>query len=247
MAGAYTTMTLFPMFSTTPMKGLLYCSLTVAVYLIAWKLQNRFKYSLLNPLLISILVLVGILLGGNIPYSDYQQGGDWLSNLLGIAVVALGVPLYQQMRDIHRELPGVILVVFISSLFALVSTVILAVLAGADGQVAVSLAPKSVTTPIAVMIVDSLNGVPSLTAIAVILTGLMGAIFGLPLLSLLKITDPKARGIAMGTACHALGTARMVQSSLKEGAYSALALVLSASISALLAPWVIPRVLGWLA
>ncbi len=240
-------MTLFPMFSTTPMKGLLYCSLTVAVYLIAWKLQNRFKYSLLNPLLISILVLVGILLGGNIPYSDYQQGGDWLSNLLGIAVVALGVPLYQQMRDIHRELPGVILVVFISSLFALVSTVILAVLAGADGQVAVSLAPKSVTTPIAVMIVDSLNGVPSLTAIAVILTGLMGAIFGLPLLSLLKITDPKARGIAMGTACHALGTARMVQSSLKEGAYSALALVLSASISALLAPWVIPRVLGWLA
>ncbi len=239
-------MTLFPMFSTTPIKGLLYCSLTVAVYLIAWKLQNRFKYSLLNPLLISILVLVGILLVGNIPYSDYQQGGDWLSNLLGIAVVALGVPLYQQMRDIHRELPGVILVVFISSLFALVSAVILAVLAGADGQVAVSLAPKSVTTPIAVMIVDSLNGVPSLTAIAVILTGLMGAIFGLPLLSLLKITDPKARGIAMGTACHALGTARMVQSSLKEGAYSALALVLSASISALLAPWVIPRVLGWL-
>ncbi|WP_422410435.1 MULTISPECIES: LrgB family protein [unclassified Endozoicomonas] len=246
MAGTYTTMTLFPMFSTTPMKGLLYFSLTVVVYLIAWKLQNRFKYSLLNPLLISILVLVGILLAGNIPYSDYQQGGNWLSNLLGIAVVALGVPLYQQMRDIHRELPGVILVVFISSLFALVSTVILAVLAGADGQVAISLAPKSVTTPIAVMIVDSLNGVPSLTAIAVILTGLMGAIFGLPLLSLLKITDPKARGIAMGTACHALGTARMVQSSLKEGAYSALALVLSASISALLAPWVTPRVLGWL-
>ncbi len=239
-------MTLFPMFSTTPMKGLLYCSLTLVVYLIAWKLQNRFKYSLLNPLLISILVLVGILLADNIPYSDYQQGGNWLSNLLGIAVVSLGVPLYQQMRDIHQELPGVILVVFISSLFALVSTVILAVLAGADGQVAISLAPKSVTTPIAVMIVDSLNGVPSLTAIAVILTGLMGAIFGLPLLSLLKITDPKARGIAMGTACHALGTARMVQSSLKEGAYSALALVLSASISALLAPWVIPRVLGWL-
>ncbi|WP_422136578.1 LrgB family protein [Endozoicomonas sp. ALD040] len=246
MAGTYTTMTLFPMFSTTPMKGLLYCSLTLVVYLIAWKLQNRFKYSLLNPLLISILVLVGILLADNIPYSDYQQGGNWLSNLLGIAVVSLGVPLYQQMRDIHQELPGVILVVFISSLFALVSTVILAVLAGADGQVAISLAPKSVTTPIAVMIVDSLNGVPSLTAIAVILTGLMGAIFGLPLLSLLKITDPKARGIAMGTACHALGTARMVQSSLKEGAYSALALVLSASISALLAPWVIPRVLGWL-
>ncbi|WP_252177464.1 LrgB family protein [Endozoicomonas sp. 4G] len=225
------------------MKGLLYCSLTIAVYLMAWKLQNRFQHSLLNPVLISILVLAGMLLAGNIPYSDYQQGGDWLSKLLNIAVVALGVPLYQQMREIHRELPGVILVVFISSLFALVSTVILALLAGADGQVAISLAPKSVTTPIALMIVDNLNGVPSLAAIAVILTGLMGAIFGLPLLSLLKITDPKARGIAMGTACHALGTARMAQSSLKEGAYSALALVLSASISALLAPWVVPWVL----
>ena len=142
------------------MKGLLYCSLTVAVYLIAWKLQNRFKHSLLNPVLISILVLAGILLAGNIPYSDYEQGGNWLSNLLGLAVVALGVPLYQQMRDIHKELPGVILVVFASSLFALISTVILAVMAGADGQVAISLAPKSVTTPIAVMIVDNLNGVP---------------------------------------------------------------------------------------
>ncbi len=234
------------MLSISPMKGLLYCSLTVLVYLIAWKLQNRFKHSLLNPVLISILVLVGILLAGKIPYSDYQQGGDWLSHLLGLAVVALGVPLYQQMREIHRELPGVILVVFTSSLFALVSTVVLAILAGADGQVAISLAPKSVTTPIAVMIVDNLNGVPSLAAIAVILTGLMGAIFGLPLLSLMKITDPKARGIAMGTACHALGTARIVQSSLKEGAYSALALVLSASISALLAPWVVPTVLGWM-
>ncbi|WP_079253775.1 LrgB family protein [Endozoicomonas arenosclerae] len=242
MAGALPTM----MLSISPMKGLLYCSLTVLVYLIAWKLQNRFKHSLLNPVLISILVLVGILLAGKIPYSDYQQGGDWLSHLLGLAVVALGVPLYQQMREIHRELPGVILVVFTSSLFALVSTVVLAILAGADGQVAISLAPKSVTTPIAVMIVDNLNGVPSLAAIAVILTGLMGAIFGLPLLSLMKITDPKARGIAMGTACHALGTARIVQSSLKEGAYSALALVLSASISALLAPWVVPTVLGWM-
>ncbi len=239
-------MTLFPIVTITPMKGLLYCSMTVVVYLTAWQLHNRFKYSMLNPLLVSILVVVGILLVGNIPYSDYEQGGDWLSNLLGIAVVALGVPLYQQMRDIHRELTGVILVVFVSSLFALVSTVILAVLAGADGQVALSLAPKSVTTPIAVLIVDNLNGVPSLAAIAVILTGLMGAIFGLPLLSLLKITDPKARGIAMGTACHALGTARMVQSSLKEGAYSALALVLSASISALMAPWLVPWVLGWL-
>ncbi|KEQ13940.1 LrgB family protein [Endozoicomonas numazuensis] len=236
----------FPMYSISPMKGLLYCSLTVAVYLIAWKLQNRFKHSLLNPVLISILVLAGILLAGNIPYSDYQQGGDWLSNLLGLAVVSLGVPLYQQMREIHRELPGVILVVFVSSLFALVSTVVLAVMAGADGQVAISLAPKSVTTPIAVMIVDNLNGVPSLAAIAVILTGLMGAIFGLPLLSLLKITDPKARGIAMGTACHALGTARIVQNSLQEGAYSALALVLSASISALLAPWLVPWVLSWI-
>ena len=230
----------------TPIKSLLYLSLTVLVFMLAYRLQQRYRKPLLNPVLITILVLSAMLLVGNISYGDYNLGGKWLTDLLGLAVVALGVPLYQQMKEIHRELPAVILVVTLASLFALVSTVILALLAGADGQVALSLAPKSVTTPIAVLVVENMNGVPSLAAIAVILSGLMGAIFGIPLLSLLKIKSPKARGIAMGTAAHALGTARIVQDSLQEGAYSALALVLSASVSALMAPVVVPMIISWM-
>ncbi len=227
-------------------QALIYIVLTVVVFSVSHLLQKRFKHPLLNPVLISILAICGMLVSMEIPYHEYQEGGDYLTDLLGIAVVALGVPLYQQSKDIRRELPGVFLIITISSCFALSNTIFLATLAGASSEVALSLAPKSVTTPIAVMITSSLNGIPALSAIAVIFTGIMGAVFGIPLLSLMRITSPKARGIAMGAASHAIGTARITQSSLQEGAYSALALVLSASISALLAPIVIPTVLGWL-
>lgn len=227
-------------------SSLFYLLLTVGIFLLGSRLQKKYQHPLLNPVLLSIVFLVAVLLSFDIPYADYQSGGHWLSDLLNLAVVALGVPLYKQMKEISRELPGIILLVSLASAFALCSTVLLAVIAGADGEIALSLAPKSVTTPIAVLIVDNMDGVPSLAAIAVILTGLMGAIFGVPLMNALKITSPKARGIAMGTASHALGTARIVQDSLQEGAYSALALVLSASISALLAPVVVPALLIWL-
>ncbi|WP_461534630.1 LrgB family protein [Spongorhabdus nitratireducens] len=221
--------------------GLCYLLFTVLVYLLCYALYRRYRFPLFNPVLLSIVIIAGTLLVLKIPYSHYQQGGDWLIRPLGIAVVALGVPLYEQMKEIRRELPGVILIVGLSCCLALTVTVLLALAVGADEQVAISLAPKSVTTPIAVMIAEHMEGgIPALTAIAVIITGLTGAIVGVPLLSLMKITSPKARGIAMGTACHAIGTARIVQDSLQQGAYSALALVLSASLSALLAPVVVP-------
>ena len=225
--------------------GAFYFFLTVVVFAIAWQIQIKLKHPLLNPTLISILAVIAILVGFDIPYAEYKQGGDGLSNLLDIAVVALGVPLYKQMKDNLRELPGVILVVTISSTFALASTVALALFAGADATLATSLATKSVTTPIAVMITEGLGGTSSLAAISVIFSGLMGAVFGIPALNLLKITRPKARGVAMGVASHVMGTSRIVQDSLQEGAYSALALVLSATTSALLAPMVVPAVINW--
>ncbi|GAA5218186.1 LrgB family protein [Corallincola platygyrae] len=226
---------------------LFYLLLTVAVYLGAMALQKRWNHPLLNPVLIALLVLVAILLGFDIPYQDYQAGGHWLSDLLAPSVVALGVPLYKQLKQIRRELPGVLMVVTLSTLFALMSTVILALLVGAANEIAVSLAPKSVTTPIAVMIVEQMNGTPSLGAIAVIVTGLVGAIAGIPVLNWMKITEPKSRGIAMGTACHALGTARIVQEGGEQGAYSALSLVISATISAIIAPLMVPVLLQWFA
>ncbi|WP_194842550.1 LrgB family protein [Endozoicomonas sp. OPT23] len=228
-------------------QALMFIAMTVGVFGVSHFLQVRFRHPLLNPVLISILTICGILVYMDIPFHEYREGGDYLTDLLGIAVVALGVPLYQQAKDIRRELPGVLLIITLSSSFALANTIFLATMAGASSDVALSLAPKSVTTPIAVMITTSLDGIPALSAIAVIFTGIMGAVFGIPLLSLMRITSPKARGIAMGAASHAIGTARITQSSLQEGAYSALALVLSASMSALLAPIVIPAVLGWLA
>ena len=227
-------------------QSLSFIALTVVVFVSSFLLQRRFNHPMLNPVLISILVICGVLVGMDIPYQEYRQGGDYLTELLGVAVVALGVPLYQQIKDIRRELPGILLIIILSSSFALANSIFLATLAGANSQIALSLASQSVTTPIAIMITSSLDGIPALSAIAVIFAGIMGAVFGMPLMALMRITSPKARGIAMGAASGAIGTARITQNSLKEGAYSALALVLSASISALLAPVVIPAVLGWL-
>ncbi|RCU50859.1 LrgB family protein [Corallincola luteus] len=228
------------------MMPLFYFLLTILVYLAAVHLQRRIEHPLLNPVLITLLVLVCLLLGLGIPYVDYQAGGHWLSDLLAPSVVALGVPLYKQIKQIKRELPGVLLVVALATIFALTSTVVLAILVGAEAEIAISLAPKSVTTPIAVMIVEQMQGEPSLGALAVIVTGLLGAIAGIPLLNLMGIREPKSRGIAMGTACHALGTARIVQEGGEQGAYSALALVLSATISAILAPILVPLILQWI-
>lgn len=222
-----------------------YLLLTVTTYRLAMVLQQRFQHPLLNPVLISLTLLVALLLLAEIPYQNYMAGAHWLSDLLGLSVVALGVPLFQQLQHIRRELPGVLLVVALSTLFALFSTVILALLVGAEAYIATSLAPKSVTTPIAVMIVEQMQGSPSLAALAVIVTGLVGAIAGLPLLDLLGIHRPKARGIAMGTACHALGTARIVNEGEEQGAYSALALVLSATMSAIFAPLLVPHLINW--
>lgn len=224
--------------------NLLYLPFTVLVFLAAVELHKRVSHPLLNPVLITLTVLVAVLLGAGIPYSEYNQGGHWLSDLLQPAVVALGVPLYTQMSALRRELPAMCLTVLLASALAIVSTLVLALLVGASDPVAASLAPKSVTTPIAVLISEQVGGNAALAAIAVIITGLVGAIFGVAWLNRLGIRSAKAKGIAMGTACHALGTARIAEEGGEEGAYSALALVLSAAFSALLAPILVPWLLG---
>lgn len=224
--------------------NLLYLPLTIVIFLACVKLHKRFSYSFLNPLLITLMILVGLLLGVDISYQDYNEGAHWLSDLLQPAVVALGVPLYTQMSAFKRELPAIMITVALASVLAIVSTVLLALLVGATNTVAASLAPKSVTTPIAVLISEQVGGNQPLAAIAVIITGLMGAIFGVPWLKWVGIKSAKAKGIAMGTACHALGTARIAEEGGEEGAYSALALVLSAAFSALLAPIFVPWLLG---
>jgi len=222
------------------MSNFVYLPFTIGLYLLAKRLQRHCPSPWLNPVLITLTILVLTLIFFNIHYSDYNQYSGWLSELLQPAVVALGVPLYRQIHEIKRELPRIGLTILASALIAITSTVLFALMVGATPQIAASLAPKSVTTPIAVLISEQVQGQPALSAIAVLLTGLVGAVIGLPVLKLFGVHSRKAQGIAMGTACHALGTARIAEEGHQEGAYSALALVLSATFSAILCPLIVP-------
>lgn len=218
--------------------------ITLLVFWLATKLHQRFSYPLLNPFLISVLVIIAGLLWFGISYQDYNQGAKWLTALLEPAVVALGVPLYAQLQAIRNDLPAFILVVSLSALLAIGSTVLIAIALGVDELLVVSLVTHSVTTPIAIAVATPFGAKGSLVAMGVLISGLIGALFAVPLLRLFGINSAKAQGVAIGSATHALGTATIMKQGETQGAYSALALVLCAIITALVTPVVLPWLLA---
>ncbi|MCW1874097.1 MULTISPECIES: CidB/LrgB family autolysis modulator [Erwiniaceae] len=220
--------------------------LTVVVFLAARQLAARVKISIVNPLLIAMAVIIPLLLLLQIPYTRYFQGSAILNSLLQPAVVALALPLYEQMHQIRARWKSIISVCFIGSITAMTSGTAIALWLGATPEIAATLLPKSVTTPIAMAVSGSLGGIPAISAICVLMAGVLGAVFGHMLLNLLRVRAASARGLAIGNASHAIGTARAVEMDAQEGAFSSLALVLCAIITSLLAPFIFPVLLHWL-
>lgn len=220
--------------------------LTVVVFLAARQLAARVKISIVNPLLIAMAVIIPLLLLLQIPYTRYFQGSAILNSLLQPAVVALALPLYEQMHQIRARWKSIISVCFIGSVTAMISGTAIALWLGATPEIAATLLPKSVTTPIAMAVSGSLGGIPAISAICVLMAGVLGAVFGHMLLNLLRVRAASARGLAIGNASHAIGTARAVEMDAQEGAFSSLALVLCAIITSLLAPFIFPVLLHWL-
>ncbi|MEW5290132.1 CidB/LrgB family autolysis modulator [Erwinia papayae] len=214
--------------------------LTLVVFLAARKLAARVRISFFNPLLISMAVIIPLLLLINMPYARYFQGSQLLNQLLQPAVVALALPLYEQMHQIRARWKSIIGVCFIGSLTAMISGTAIALWMGATPQIAATIMPKSVTTPIAMAVSATLGGIPAISAICVLIAGVLGAVFGHMLLNILKIHRKSARGLAIGNASHALGTARCAELDYQEGAYSSLALVICGIITSLLAPFLFP-------
>ncbi|WHP32908.1 CidB/LrgB family autolysis modulator [Trabulsiella odontotermitis] len=220
--------------------------LTLLVFFAARKLAARFKMPLLNPLLVALVVIIPFLLLTGIPYDRYFQGSKILNDLLQPAVVALAFPLYEQLHQIRARWKSIITICFIGSLVAMVSGTAVALLMGATPEIAASVLPKSVTTPIAMAVGGSLGGIPAISAVCVIFVGILGAVFGHTLLNKMHIHTKAARGLAMGTASHALGTARCAELDYQEGAFSSLALVICGIITSLLAPFIFPVLLALL-
>jgi predicted murein hydrolase (TIGR00659 family) len=190
---------------------------------------------------IAVALLIVFLLSAGIDYASYFDGAQFVHFLLGPATVALAVPLYQQLPKLRRLWAPVLIATVIGVAVGTASSVGLARLFGADLQTQLSLAPKSVTAPVAMGIAEQVGGLPSLTAVLVVLTGILGAVLGNRLFRLLRIRDDSVKGIAMGITAHGIGTARAFQLSREMGAFSGLAMALSALASAVL----VPLLLDW--
>jgi predicted murein hydrolase (TIGR00659 family) len=217
--------------------------LTLLVFFAARKLAKRLNMPLLNPLLVSLVVIIPILVLTKTPYQHYFQGSKILNDLLQPAVVALAFPLYEQLHQIRARWKSIITICFIGSLTAMVTGTTIALWMGASPEIAASILPKSVTTPIAMAVAQSIGGIPAISAVCVIFVGLLGAVFGHIILNKLRIPTKPSRGLAMGTASHALGTARCAELDFQEGAFSSLALVICGIITSLLAPFLFPVLL----
>lgn len=192
-----------------------------------------------NPVLIAVLLLVGMLLLTGMPYADYLDGASLVYFMLGPATVALAVPLYNHLHAMRDAVLATTAALLLGSLTAIGSAVGIAWALGADAATLLSLAPKSVTTPIAIPLSTQIGGLASLTAVCVILTGMIGATFGGWLLDRCAISDRRARGLAIGVAAHGIGTARAFQESEVTGAFAGLAMGLNGLLTALYLPGLI--------
>ncbi|MBW2690532.1 MAG: LrgB family protein [Deltaproteobacteria bacterium] len=217
----------------TPLFGV---TLTLVVYLLAQNLYRRIGSVWANPVLVSIVTIILLLKVTGIEHRDYARGGDILLFLLGPSVVALAVPLYQRREQIWQRKRPIMIGIFAGSLASILSACGLAWILGGSREIILSLAPKSVTTPIAISIVEKIGGVAPLTAALVVLTGCLGAICGPEFCRLIGVTSPVATGLAVGTAAHGIGTARMFEIDRLAGAVAGLAIGLNGLMTTFLLP-----------
>ena len=209
--------TLWVYLSASPLLGLI---VTLLAYIVSYRLYEAANHNpLLNPVALAMLILMGLLFVTDTPYSTYFEGAQFVHFLLGPATVALAVPLYQQFSKLRALWPVILASILIGVFVATLSAVGIAWLLGGTPETLLSLAPKSVTTPVAMGISETIGGLPSLTAVMVVVTGILGAVFGTRIFDAMGIEQHDVRGIAMGVAAHGIGTARafqVVSSSVSE-------------------------------
>jgi predicted murein hydrolase (TIGR00659 family) len=216
---------------------LLWLTVTLAAYVAAqWVYERAGLNPLLNPVAIAVVLLVALLTATGTPYQTYFEGAQFVHFLLGPATIALAVPLYSHFGKVRAVLLPMLVALLAGAFTAVVTAVGTAALLGASFETLASLAPKSVTTPIAMGISERIGGLPSLTAVLVILTGILGAMLATPLLNALGIRDWRARGFAAGVAAHGIGTARAFHVSEVAGTFAGVAMGLNGLATAFLVP-----------
>ncbi|MFC4388846.1 LrgB family protein [Gracilibacillus marinus] len=225
------------------MIGAVFLILTIILYILSKKLYSMFPNPFTLPIVTVSVLLVVLLFYTPISYDTYMIGGQWINFFLGPLVVALALPLYRQRALIKKYAKVIIIGISFGSIVGILSGVVLTILLRFDTTIIHTMASKSVTTPVALSITKTVDGNISLAAVFVMIAGLAGAMLGPILLKLAKVTHPVAQGIGIGTASHAIGTAKVLEKSELAGAVSALSMTITAIIVSILAPAIL-HVLG---
>ena len=200
---------------------------TLAAYFLGMKIREKTVLALMNPLLIAIALVMLLLLALDIDYAAYSQSARLVSSLLTPATVCLAVPLYEQLQLLRRHRRAILTGVFSGVLTSLICVFVLAVLFGLDHRAYVTLLPKSITTAIGMGVSEELGGYVSITVAIIVITGILGNIIAESVCRVFRITDPIARGVAIGTSSHAIGTTRAMEMGEVEGAMSSLSIVVA--------------------
>lgn len=205
----------------TPYFGI---SLTILSFMIGQKIQKKTGLLICNPLIIAVVIIVGILLILKIPYEAYQQGGSIINMFLAPATACLAVSIYNKIQILKENWLPILVGCACGSLTSMSSVYVMCKLFHLDDAITAAMIPKSVTTPIAVSVAESLGGVSSITVVVVIFTGILGSIFAPTLIKLFRVNDPMTAGLSIGACSHAIGTSKALQLGETEGAMSGLAI-----------------------
>ena len=207
--------------------------LSIGAYAIGMLLKRKTGWSILNPLLVSIVLIIAFLLVTGLPYQTYSEGADIISYMLTPATICLAVPLYQQVELLKKNYKAVLAGILSGVFSSMITILVLALLFGFDHASYVTFLPKSITTAIGMGVSQELGGYVSVTVVVIVLTGVIGNVIADRVLGFLHIEEPIAKGVAIGSASHAIGTARAMEMGQVEGAMSGLSIVVSGIMTVL--------------
>lgn len=217
----------------TPIFGIV---LTVLFFNIAVYIQKKTKNPAFNPLLISILGIIVCLNIFKIPYENYKIGGNAINYFLGPITIVLAVPLYRQFELLKKYKLEILIGISCGVIVSFISIILIGKLFNTSTEIINSLIPKSITSPMGISLANTINGIQAVTVVCIILTGILGAIIAPTVFKLGKITNPIAKGVALGTSAHALGTSKAIEIGEVEGAMSGLSIGISGLITVIIVP-----------
>lgn len=213
---------------------------TVAIFYICKMFYKKYKKEWLTPMLITPLVIIGILLLTGISYKSYNSGASVLTNLLGPATVAFAVPIYKNVNLLKKHAFEIFISIAVGSAVAIVSSFMMALLVGLNDELVHSLVPRSVTTPIAMDISNMIGGSPTLTAVFVMTTGILGSLLAPIVIKVCRFHRPSSRGLMLGMGAHGTGTSKAFEFGELEGTFASLAMIVAALISIILSTTIFP-------